>query len=120
VKSRAYDVVLNGEEVGGGSIRIHDPEVQSQIFDILGLTDADIEQKFGFFINALKYGAPPHGGLALGVDRLVSILLGVDSIREVIAFPKNRVAYCPLTQAPSTVDDKQLSELNLKSIPSLV
>eukprot|EP01046_Picozoa_sp_COSAG06_P047882 COSAG06_NODE_7049_length_2658_cov_1.252833_1_plen_595_part_10 len=91
--SRAYDIVINGEEIGGGSIRIHDPKTQQQVFDKLGLSKEEIEEKFGFFVNALKYGCPPHGGIALGIDRLMSILLHEDSIREVIAFPKNRTAF---------------------------
>jgi len=113
LKSRAYDIVLNGEELGGGSIRIHDPGLQSKIFQALGLNADDIEQKFGFFIRALDYGAPPHGGIALGVDRVVSMILGTDSIRDVIAFPKNRSAGCPLTDAPSPVARQQLAELGL-------
>ena len=114
--SRGYDLVINGEEVGGGSIRIHDPEVQENVFNILGLSKQDIDEKFGFFVKSLQYGCPPHGGIALGIDRLVSILLNEDSIREVIAFPKNRMAVCPLTQAPSPVKNEQLSELHLKAL----
>ena len=113
LRSRAYDVVVNGEELGGGSIRIHDPQVQGKIFSALGLTQTDVEEKFGFFLKALAYGAPPHGGLALGMDRVVSMILSSDSIREVMAFPKNRSAYCPLTQAPSAVSRDQLKELGL-------
>lgn len=113
LKSRAYDLVLNGEEIGGGSIRIHDPRVQRQIFEHLSMSPESIDQKFGFFLDALGYGAPPHGGLALGIDRLVSLLLGTDSIRDVIAFPKNRMAVCPLSQAPSGVTPGQLAELGL-------
>ncbi len=113
LRSRAYDVVVNGEELGGGSIRIHDRQVQGKIFQALGLTQTDVEEKFGFFLQALAYGAPPHGGLALGMDRVVSMILGAASIREVMAFPKNRSAYCPLTQAPSTVSPDQLKELGL-------
>jgi len=116
VKSRAYDVVINGEEIGGGSIRIHRSDVQEKIFEALGLSADEIEAKFGFFVKALQYGAPPHGGIALGIDRLVSMILGVESIREVIAFPKNRVAYCPLTQAPSEVAFDQLHELHIKTL----
>lgn len=113
LRSRAYDVVVNGEELGGGSIRINDRSVQSKIFHALGLTDQQVEEKFGFFLRALDYGAPPHGGIALGMDRVVSMILGTSSIREVIAFPKNRSAFCPLTQAPSPVGRDQLEELGL-------
>ncbi len=116
VNARAYDLVINGEEVGGGSIRIHNWDQQQQIFSLLGLSPEDIESKFGFFVKALKYGTPPHGGLALGVDRLISMLLQTDSIRDVIAFPKNRVAYCPLTQAPDFVAEKQLQELFIQTV----
>lgn len=119
LKSRAYDIVINGEEVGGGSIRIHNPKEQEEIFKILNLTADEIEEKFGFFVNALKYGTPPHGGLALGLDRLISMIIGTDSIREVIPFPKNRMAHCPLTNAPDKVTSAQLNELNLKTIPRL-
>ena len=113
-KARAYDLVINGEEVGGGSIRIHSWTQQEQIFQALGYTQAQIEERFGFFVRALKYGTPPHGGLALGVDRLVGMLLGVASIREVIAFPKNRMAYCPLTESPSPVSSEQLNDLHIR------
>ena len=113
LRSRAYDLVMNGEELGGGSIRIHDTEVQRKIFAALGLTAAEVEQKFGFFLRALRYGAPPHGGIALGMDRVVAMILDTPSIREVIAFPKNRSAYCPLTEAPSPVAKEQLAELGL-------
>ncbi len=113
LKSRAYDLVVNGEELGGGSIRIHDRSLQSRIFRALGLTSGAADEKFGFFLRALDYGTPPHGGLALGMDRVVSMILGVSSIREVIAFPKNRSAQCPLTQAPSDVAREQLGELGL-------
>jgi len=111
--SRSYDLVMNGEELGGGSIRINDRGLQQRIFQALGLSESDVEEKFGFFLRALDYGAPPHGGIALGMDRVVSMVLGTDSIREVIAFPKNRSAYCPLTDAPSTVAREQLAELSL-------
>jgi len=114
LQSRAYDVVINGEEIGGGSIRIHDSELQQKVFRVLGLSEREIDDKFGFFNNALKYGAPPHGGIALGIDRLVSMVLDTPTIRDVIAFPKNRVAFCPLTEAPSKVDIAQLKELNLE------
>jgi aspartyl-tRNA synthetase len=113
LKSRAYDLVINGEELGGGSIRIHRMDVQRKIFLALRLGEAELESKFGFFLKALEYGAPPHGGLALGLDRVVAMILKAASIREVIAFPKNRSAYCPLTQAPSFVSDSQLRELGL-------
>jgi aspartyl-tRNA synthetase len=115
LRSRAYDLVINGEELGGGSIRINDMRLQNKIFKALGLEPEEIELKFGFFLNALKYGAPPHGGLALGLDRMISMVLGTDSIREVIAFPKNRSAYCPLTGAPSPVDMDQLDELGIST-----
>ncbi|MGE4169920.1 MAG: aspartate--tRNA ligase [Candidatus Margulisiibacteriota bacterium] len=114
LKARAYDVVVNGEELGGGSIRIHDATTQNILFKLLKLSPSEIEEKFGFFVKALRYGAPPHGGLALGVDRLVSMVLGTESIREVIAFPKNRVAFCPLTQAPDKVTAKQLKDIHLQ------
>ena len=113
LKSRAYDLVVNGEELGGGSIRIHRTDIQRKIFHALRLSEEDLESKFGFFLKALEYGAPPHGGLALGLDRVVAMILKASSIREVIAFPKNRSAYCPLTQAPSFVSDAQLRELGL-------
>jgi aspartyl-tRNA synthetase len=113
LRSRAYDVVVNGEELGGGSIRIHDREVQRKIFHALGLSGAEVEEKFGFFLRALEFGAPPHGGIALGMDRACAMILGTSSIREVIAFPKNRSAFCPLTQAPSDVSRDQLAELGL-------
>lgn len=116
LRSRTYDLVVNGEELGGGSIRINDMDLQSRIFKALGLTEAEIEEKFGFFIRALEYGAPPHGGIALGIDRIAAMIIGTSSIREVIAFPKNRSAYCPLTQAPSTADRKQLVELGLLNL----
>jgi len=111
--SRAYDLVVNGEELGGGSIRINSKDVQRRIFQALGLSEREVEEKFGFFIRAFDYGIPPHGGLALGMDRVVSMILGTSSIREVIAFPKNRSAFCPLTQAPSRVAQEQLAELSL-------
>jgi len=125
LRSRAYDLVVNGEELGGGSIRINNKAVQMKIFQALGLTEAEIEEEFGFFVRALDYGTPPHGGLALGMDRVVSMILGTSSIREVTAFPKNRSAYCPLTQAPSQVTVEQLGELGLldlgapKEIPGI-
>jgi aspartyl-tRNA synthetase len=115
LKSRAYDLVVNGEELGGGSIRIHKMEVQEKIFKALGLTKEEVETKFGFFLTAMDYGAPPHGGLALGLDRVIAMILRTPSIRDVIAFPKNRSALCPMTQAPSPVSKAQLRELGLGS-----
>ena len=113
LKSRAYDIVVNGEELGGGSIRINKAELQNKIFKALGLKQKEVEEKFGFFVKALEYGAPPHGGIALGLDRICSMVLNTSSIRDVIPFPKNRNATCPLTEAPTTVDSLQLRELNL-------
>ena len=114
VKAEAYDIVLNGVELGGGSIRIHDKELQAKMFEVLGLTKEECEEKFGFLIEAFKYGAPPHGGLAYGLDRLVMLLLGEQSIREVIAFPKNQNAQCLVSEAPAPVDKAQLDELGLE------
>ena len=114
VKSIAYDVVYNGNELGGGSIRIHDPLIQEKAFRALGLSDDDIKNKFEFMINAFKYGTPPHGGIALGLDRLVALLVRANSIRDVIAFPKNAQAKCVMTQAPSDVSEAQLRELHIK------
>lgn len=119
LKARAYDIVINGVEIGGGSIRNHDLKTQERVFEILGFGAKEIKDRFGFFVNALKFGAPPHGGLALGVDRLVAMILNTPSIRDVIAFPKNRVAVCPLSKAPSLVDDGQLAELHLKYFKNL-
>ena len=116
VKADAYDIVLNGVELGGGSIRIHDRQLQAKMFDILGLSEEECEEKFGFLIEAFKYGAPPHGGLAYGLDRLVMLLLGEPSIREVMAFPKNQNAQCLVSEAPAPVDKEQLDELGIRSI----
>ena len=113
VRARAYDLVLNGIELGGGSIRIHRPDVQKRIFSLLNIDDVTAQKRFGFLLEALKYGAPPHGGIALGLDRMVTILLGLDDIREVIAFPKTQKATCLMVDAPSEVDDNQLKELGL-------
>lgn len=113
--SRAYDMVLNGCEVGGGSVRIHDQEIQSAVFDILNIEKQEAEEKFGFLLEALKYGCPPHGGIAFGLDRLVMLMVGADSIRDVIAFPKTTTASCPLTSAPSKVSVQQLEELAIRS-----
>ncbi|MEZ5556366.1 aspartate--tRNA ligase [Haliea sp.] len=112
--SRAYDMVLNGTELGGGSVRIHQREMQQAVFRILGISDAEAEEKFGFLLQALQYGAPPHGGLAFGLDRLVMLMTGSQSIRDVIAFPKTQSAHCALTDAPGDVNDAQLKELNIR------
>ena len=113
VRATAYDMIVNGNELGGGSIRIHDAQLQDKMFKLLGLTDEDAQYKFGFLMNAFKYGAPPHGGLAFGFDRFVSILAGLDSIRDVIAFPKNNSGRDMMIDAPSTIDDAQLKELSI-------
>ena len=115
VYAKAYDMVLNGTEIGGGSIRIHRRDVQKQVFSAIGLTDEQAAEKFGFMMNAFEYGAPPHGGLAFGLDRLIMIMAQRDSIRDVIAFPKTQSAACLMTQAPNDVDEKQLRELHIKT-----
>jgi len=113
VRAKAYDLVINGAEVGGGSIRIHNGEVQRKMFELIGLDEESAESKFGFLLKALKYGAPPHGGIALGLDRLVMILTGTDNIRDVIAFPKTTTGLSLMDGAPSEVEPSQLDELGL-------
>jgi len=112
--SRAYDMVLNGSEIGGGSIRIHHQQMQSKVFGLLGIGEEEAREKFGFLLDALQYGAPPHGGIAFGLDRLVMLMSGERSIREVIAFPKTQTASCPLTAAPTPVGEMQLRELGIR------
>ncbi len=116
IRSRSYDMVLNGNEIASGSIRIHNQELQHKIFQILKISEDEIHSRFGFLLEAFKYGAPPHGGVAFGLDRIMSILFGTESIRDIIAFPKNQKAVCLLTDAPSSVADKQLKELKIKTI----
>lgn len=112
--SRAYDMVLNGSEIGGGSVRIHDQAMQDAVFKLLGIDDEEASEKFGFLLEALQYGCPPHGGIAFGLDRMVALMAGVDSIREVIAFPKTQTAHCPLTNAPGPVPPESLQELSIR------
>ena len=112
--SRAYDLILNGTEVGGGSIRINKTDMQTKVFEILGIGEEEAREKFGFLLDALKYGCPPHGGLAFGLDRLVMLMTGSVSIRDVIAFPKTQTAACPLIDAPAMVNDAQLRELGIR------
>lgn len=114
VRTQAYDIVINGDEMGGGSVRINNQELQEKVFKALKLSDDDIEQKFGFFIEALQYGTPPHAGLAYGLDRLVMLFAKTENIKDIIAFPKTQSATCPLTQAPSIVDEKSLNELSIE------
>ncbi len=119
VRSLAYDLSFNGEEVGGGSIRIHQPELQQRVFRLLGVSEDEAKDKFGFLLDALRFGAPPHGGIAFGVDRIMMQVMGTDSIRDVIAFPKTQSASCPMTEAPSGVETSQVRELGLRFTPSV-
>jgi aspartyl-tRNA synthetase len=112
--SRAYDMVLNGTELGGGSIRIHKTELQQRVFNLLGIDEQEAEDKFGFLLTALKYGCPPHGGIAFGLDRMVMLMAGASSIRDVMAFPKTQTASCLLTQAPAAVSEGQLRDLSIR------
>jgi aspartyl-tRNA synthetase len=115
--SKGYDMVLNGSEIGGGSIRIHTPEMQKAVFKLLNISDEEADEKFGFLLEALKYGCPPHGGIAFGLDRIAALMAGEPSIRDVIAFPKTTTAQCLLTSAPSAIPDEQLKELGLANRP---
>ena len=114
--SNAYDMVLNGVELGGGSVRIHGSEMQAAVFELLGIEEEEAKEKFGFLLEALKYGAPPHAGLAFGLDRLVMLMVGADSIRDVMAFPKTNTAACPLTDAPGIANPQQLKELSIATL----
>ena len=115
-RAKAYDLVLNGEELGGGSIRIHDMELQERMFKALGFTQEQAWARFGFLLEAFKFGPPPHGGLAFGFDRMIMFLAGTDNIKDVIAFPKNQNAYCYLREAPNIADEKQLDELGISIV----
>ena len=114
VRAKAYDIVLNGVEMGGGSVRIHQSDIQSKMFEVLGFTPERANEQFGFLLSAFKYGVPPHAGLAYGLDRVVMLMVGADSIRDVIAFPKVKDASCLMTEAPGEVDEKQLQELGIE------
>jgi aspartyl-tRNA synthetase len=116
-RAKAYDLVINGSEAGGGTIRIHDSVVQQQVFDLLGINEQAAKERFGFLLDALQYGAPPHGGIALGIDRFVMLFAGLDNIRDCIAFPKTQKATDLMTEAPSAVEAKQLKELSIKVVP---
>ncbi len=113
VRAKAYDIVLNGYELGGGSIRIHRRDIQQKMFELLGFTPEDAQERFGFLMDAFKFGVPPHGGLAFGLDRIIMLMSGASSIRDVIAFPKVKDASCPMTDAPGVVEEKQLDELGI-------
>ena len=117
VLSKAYDMVLNGSEIGGGSIRIHNKAMQAAVFKLLDISDEEAQEKFGFLLHALEYGCPPHGGIAFGLDRMIMLMSGAESIRDVIAFPKTQSASCPLTDAPGEVSPEQLKETGIRLRP---
>ena len=117
VRSQAYDLVLNGWELGSGSVRIHRADIQQRVFELLGISKEEAQLKFGFLLDAFRFGPPPHAGFAFGIDRLVALLVGEENIREVIAFPKTQSGADPLTQAPTDIDPAQLAELGLRLLP---